>query len=61
MKNQHGRVVDASERAETLAEHLEHVQWAVRPDTIPSLAPPLFDFQHMRLDDFTKEELEHCL
>ena len=31
MKNKEGEFVSSEERAETLATHLENVQWAVRP------------------------------
>ena len=36
MRNAHGKILFAHERAEGLAQHLETVQWAVRPETIPS-------------------------
>ena len=31
LEDQNGRIVESNERAETFADHLERVQWAVRP------------------------------
>ena len=44
MRAQDGHILSAHERPEALADHLEKVQWAVRPDTIPSSKPALFAF-----------------
>ena len=52
-----GRMMAIHERADGLAKHLETVQRAVRPDTIPSTKPALFDFASISTDNFTQEEL----
>ena len=40
LKDSEGRVLSSERKAETLAEYLEHVQWAVRP--IDSLSSDAF-------------------
>ena len=37
LKNIHGQLVSSEIRANTLAEHLEKIQWAVRATTIPDM------------------------
>ena len=44
-----------------MAKHLEQVQWAVRPDTIPSNAAPMFDFQSIDCSKFAQEDLTRAL
>ena len=56
-----GRMMAVHERADGLAKHLETVQWAVRPDTIPSTKPALFDFASIPTETFTQEELHIAL
>ena len=58
MRANDGHILSAHERAEALADHLEQVQWAVRPDTIPSQKPALFTFEDMPCDEFTDTELQ---
>ena len=49
-------------RAETFAEHLENIQWRVRPATlIPDLEPPLRAELPVSLDPFTMQELEFAV
>ena len=61
MRAQDGHILSAHERPEALADHLAKVQWAVRPDTIPSSKPALFAFNDMTCQDFTDEELQAAL
>ena len=56
-----GRMMAVHERADGLAKHLETVQWAVRPDTIPSTKPALFDVASIPTETFTQEELHIAL
>ena len=58
LHNTEGEPVSSEKRAETLAEHLHHVQWRARPaalvpDSADVLAPPLCvnsgDFMHREL------------
>ena len=42
MQNLNGELVDSSERAETLAEFHEKVQWRVCPPTVLPERPPLW-------------------
>jgi hypothetical protein len=56
--NSHGEPVNSEQRPETFAEHLETMQWRVRPVTlIPNAAPPIFE--RIPVDDgpFTENEL----
>ena len=57
LRDHSGQVCQQHERAEAFARHLETVQWAVRPDTIPSAKPALFDFSHITCASFNSEEL----
>eukprot|EP00973_Karenia_brevis_P029025 4003499-Karenia_brevis.AAC.1 len=56
-----GRVLASDEKAEGLAEYLEKVQWAVRPDVIPAQGPVLNDFNGMNFGDFDCQELRRVL
>ena len=58
MRNADGKVLFAHERAEGLAQHLETVQWAVRPDTIPSDKPAIFSFPDLDSTDFASRMCE---
>lgn len=62
LHNADGEPVSSENRAETLAEHLHHVQWRVRPatlvpDSADALGPPLC----VNLDDFTHRELRKAI
>ena len=62
LKNCRGELVDSDLRAETFAEHLENIQWRVRPATlIPDLEPPLRAELPVSLDPFTMQELEFAV
>ena len=39
LKDQHGQLVSCEDRSETLAKHLETVQWAVRPTSVAEARP----------------------
>ena len=54
-------VSNANERADTLADHLEHIQWAVRLDTIPSEAQAIFDHSSMDIENFKDTDLQKIL
>ena len=61
LRSINGEIVDSSKRAEGLADHLEHIQWKIRPDTIPNLDAPIFNFAHMNLNNFAEDELMEVL
>jgi len=61
LRDHNGQVCQQHERAEAFARHLETVQWAVRPDTVPSTKPALFDFSHIACDPFTPKEIQMAL
>ena len=52
-----GCVVEFVMRAETFAEHLEKVQWAVRPLTAVDATSPLGQPLQSRISEFTEGEL----
>ena len=56
-KDSTGRLVSSAVRAETMAEHLEKVQWAVRPASVASVRPPLGEELPVDLGPFAKQEL----
>jgi len=49
--------VDSDVRAETLAEHLEKVQWAERPATFGNTTPIAKENLPVKMSDITEEEL----
>ena len=62
LHNTEGEPVSSEKRAETLAEHLHHVQWRARPaalvpDSADVLAPPLC----VNSGDFTHRELRKAI
>ena len=57
LKNRSGQLVSSEERAETLAEHLEKVQWAVRPTTAMLLSDRLDDELLVKTDQISLEEV----
>ena len=57
LKNRNGQLVSSEERAETLAEHLEKVQWAVRPTTAMLLSDRLDDELLVKTDQISLEEV----
>ena len=61
LRAEDGRMMAVHERADGFAKHLESVQWAVLPDTIPSTKAALFDFASIPTDNFTEEELHVSL
>ena len=61
LRDSDGAVLNSDERAEGLAKYLEDIQWAVRPDTIPSEDVPLFNFVHLNSASFTESELRDVL
>ena len=52
-----GAEVDSDRRAETLAEHLETVQWAVRPTTLLENKPAIREELPMDLGDVHEKEV----
>ena len=62
LKNTDGEFVSSELRAETLAEHLEKVQWRIRPTTlIPEQRPNLGDVFHVSRSDFNHTELRKAI
>ena len=57
LKDSTGRLVSSELRAETMAEHLEKVQWAVRPASVAPVRPPLGKELPVDVGPFTKQEL----
>ena len=57
LQDQSGAFVSSEHRSETMAQHLERVQWAVRPASVVSALPPLYDELPMNLSPITKEEV----
>ena len=47
----------AHEKAEGLANHLEHVQWKRRPGTCCPDRPPIFTSMRINCEDFENDEL----
>ena len=56
-----GSMLDSDQRAEELAKHLESIQWARRPNTIPSQKPAVFNFLDMNCSNFDVAELSLIL
>ena len=61
LHSHNGVTLDADQRAEGLAEHLENVQWTRRAGTISSQDPPIFDFMHISCSVFNEVELHAIL
>ena len=57
LKNENGFLVDSDLRAETLADHLQNVQWRVRPEIVSDDRPPLGDQLGIQMGDITRKEL----
>ena len=57
LKDAAGRLVSSELRAETMADHLEKVQWAVRPASVAPDRPPLGQELPVDLGPFAKQEL----
>ena len=57
LKNMTGEMVSSDCRAETLAEHLEKVQWTVRPTTLGSTAPITDKLLPVKTAEISEEEL----
>ena len=60
MYDSSGMVVSSEERADTLAEYLESIQWAVRPATVTD-EPPIFDDLPVRRGPVTMLELKEAV
>ena len=56
LANEHGELVESDQRADTFAEYLERVQWAVRPAALVD-RPQLFPTMRVRSDKITVKEL----
>ena len=57
LKNSTGRLVSSELQAETMAEHLGKVQWAVRPAPVAPVRPPLREELPVDVGPFTKQGL----
>ena len=58
LKNVEGKLVSSEERAETLAQHLEKVQWAVRPTSVAYLAStPIYSELQMNVGAISLQEV----
>ena len=57
LNNANDEFVPSNERADTLADFFEHVQWRVRPNAFASDKPPLHQELEMDLEDIKKEEV----
>ena len=57
LKDSTGRLVSSELRAETMAEHREKVQWAVRPALVAPFRPPLGEELPVDVGPFTEHEL----
>ena len=58
LRNPDGELVESNTRAETLADHLEKVQWAVRTSAVPPPRFSLYDDElPVKLDDVTEAEV----
>ena len=58
LRNSEGNLVSSDERAETLAQHLENIQWAVRPGTSVDEKPALWEELSVSCEDITKKEVK---
>jgi len=57
-----GHVVSTEARATTLADHLETIQWKVRPATlVPDIKPEIHPPLPVELDDFSCKELRRAI
>ena len=56
-----GKHVFSNNRAETLAEYYEKMQWHVRPEAHVQLRPKLFDDLPVDLDGITVEEVRTAI
>ena len=62
LKNSSGETVSSEERADTMALHLETVQWRVRPSTLTTDSlPPLRPTLPVDLGPFSKMELTNAI
>ena len=60
--NSSGQIVSTDERAQTFADHLESVQWHVRPITlIPGELPPIHSPLDANTENFTHKELRRAI
>ena len=59
--NLKGDLVFSEERAETLSEYFEKLQWHVRPDTIIIQRPSIFDMLHIDVGSIKQEEIEQAI
>ena len=57
LKDSTGRLVSSEMQAETMAEHLEKVQWAVRPASVTPVRPPLGEELPVDLGPFARQGL----
>ena len=57
LKDTSGNLVDSDCRADTLAEHLEKVQWAVRPMTFHPERAPLYEDLGVATGEITDDEV----
>ena len=59
LKDSAGNLVGSECRAETLAEHLDKIQWKIRPATlVPDSLPALREELRINMKPFTLEELK---
>ena len=62
LRDLNGQFVDSSMRAETLAEYLEKVQWAVHfADAVPQRTPAFETLRDIKLSSFTASELKEVV
>ena len=61
LKNLEGDIVFSDERAETLAEYLEKIQWRVRPSAVLPERPPIWPILDVELDDLQVSEVEQAV
>ena len=59
LANEHGELVESDQRADTFAEYLERVQWAIRPASFVD-RPQLFPTMSVRSDNITVKELREA-
>ena len=57
MRNRDGHVVGSNEKACTLADHFEHIQWACKFCTLAPQRVPIGDELHVNTDLIDKGEL----
>ena len=61
IKNNEGVIMDSQHRAEIMAQHLESVQWGIRPNTFLTDRPALFDQLPMNEDAISEQEVIEVL